>query len=605
MMMKHPLCSFMQRAFYLLPAAFLLCGCVDSTVDYDNIDMKMKFNVDGLKVKFGDTEKIKLVDLLKPEGNIKTDAGGMYYLVERGQTHFDFMVNKPSTEVDANQLNVGYNFGNDVWKEVLKRLDERQKAVLAQTGYEVPVNEQPNYIAFEEADEFDFDLSWENDIVRLKRIDLENATFNFKLKLQDGVAKNFAIYGFKNVKITLPPYIKSSSANFKNGVITFADQQFSEGMHEIDLGQLKVDGIAFAEALSAHRVPRENFSIKGEIAMGVKTAFHVAGDKAPKANIALLVAINGKDKEVVSAKSVTGVFKPTIAPKVDPIQVKNQVPEFLRADDVSLKVEQMTLRFDADMKEIPASVMLKNGLLTAQAGTTQTEVQLAPEGVRLEKGKENTIYFYHGAQPFDDESVPTDAQKLEVKNFNRLIEKIPEVVNLNLSNDAVQLSRAETTLEFGKNYQMKAAYKLLVPFVLTQGLKIDYTNETSDIDFDAKDLTTDKLSVTVQADALTNIPLTLKAKLIPLDEKGAVIADMSVTEVEIKGSSDGKVVTRPIMLTLHARNPKSLQLLKRFKFSVKASADEVAKAQALRSDQYLQIKNAKLRLGGGVIADFN
>ena len=50
-----------------------------------------------------------------------------------------------------------------------------------------------------------------------------------------------------------------------------------------------------------------------------------------------------------------------------------------------------------------------------------------------------------------------------------------------------------------------------MPFVLTQGLKIDYTNETSDIDLDAKDLTTDKLSVTVQADALTNIPLTLKA----------------------------------------------------------------------------------------------
>lgn len=595
----------MQRAFYLLPAAFLLCSCVDSSVDYDDIDMKMKFNVDGLKVKFGDTEKIKLADLLKPEGNIKTDGNGIYYLVEQGQTHFDFTVKKPSAEVDANQLNVGYNFGDDIWKEVMKRLDDRQKATLAQTGYEVPVNEQPNYIAFEEADEFDFDLSWDNDIVRLKRIDLENATFNFKLKLQDGVAKNFAIYGFRNVKIPLPSYIKSSSANFKDGVYTFADRKFSEGQHEIDLGQLTVDSVAFAQALTSHRVPREKFSIKGEMAMGVKTAFHVAGDKAPKANIALLVSINGKAKDVVSATSVTGVFNPTIAPKVDPIQVKSQVPEFLRGDDVALKVEQLTLRFDADMREIPATVTLKNGKLTAQAGTSQNEVLLAPEGVRLEKWKENVVYFYHGEQPYDNETAPAQAQKSEVKDFNRLIEQIPDVVNVNLGNDVVQLAQEETTLEFGKTYHTKAAYKLLVPFVLTQGLKIDYTNETSDIDLDAKDLTTDKLSVTVQADALTNIPLTLKAKLIPLDEKGAVIADMSVTEVEIKGSSDGKEVTRPIILTLHARNPKSLQLLKRFKFSVKASADEVAKAQALRSDQYLQIKNAKLRLGGGVVADFN
>ena len=595
----------MQRAFYLLPAAFLLCGCVDSSVNYDNIDMKMKFNVDGLKVKFGDTEKIKLADLLKPEGNIKTEGNGMYYLVEQGQTHFDFTVKKPSAEVHANQLNVGYNFGDDIWKEVMKRLDNRQKATLAQTGYEVPVNEQPNYIAFEEADEFDFDLSWENDIVRLKRIDLENATFNFKLKLQDGVAKNFAIYGFRNVKITLPSYIKSSSANFKDGVYTFADRKFSEGQHEIDLGQLTVDSVAFAQALTSHRVPREKFSIKGEMAMGVKTAFHVAGDKAPKANIALLVSINGKAKDVVSATSVTGVFNPTIAPKVDPIQVKSQVPEFLRGDDVALKVEQLTLRFDADMREIPATVTLKNGKLTAQAGTSQNEVLLAPEGVRLEKRKENVVYFYHGRQPYDNETAPAQAQKSEVKDFNRLIEQIPDVVNVNLANDAMQLAQEETTLEFGKTYHTKAAYKLLVPFVLTQGLKIDYTDETNDIDLDAKELTTDNLSITVQADALTNIPLSMKAKLIPLNEKGAVIADMSVTEVEIKGSSDGKVVTRPIMLTLHARNPKSLQLLKRFKFAVKASADEVAKAQALRSDQYLQIKNAKLHLGGGVIADFN
>lgn len=604
-MMRHPLCSLLQRAFYLLPAAFLLCSCVDSSVDYDDIDMKMKFNVDGLKVKFGDTEKIKLADLLKPEGNIKTDGNEIYYLVEQGQTHFDFTVKKPSAEVDANQLNVGYNFGDDIWKEVMKRLDDRQKATLAQTGYEVPVNEQPKYIAFEEADEFDFDLSWENDIIRLKRIDLENATFNFKLKLQDGVAKNFAIYGFRNVKITLPSYIKSSSANFKDGVYTFADRKFREGQHEIDLGQLTVDSVAFAQALTSHRVPREKFSIKGEMAMGVKTAFHVAGDKAPKANIALLVSINGKAKDVVSATSVTGVFKPTIAPKVDPIQVKSQVPEFLRGDDVALKVEQLTLRFDADMREIPATVTLKNGKLTAQAGTSQNEVLLAPEGVRLEKWKENVVYFYHGEQPYDNETAPAQAQKSEVKDFNRLIEQIPDVVNVNLGNDAVQLAQEETTLEFGKTYHTKAAYKLLVPFVLTQGLKIDYTNETSEIDLDAKELSSDNLSITVQADALTNIPLTLKAKLIPLDEKGAVIADMSVTEVEIKGSSDGKEVTRPIMLTLHARNPKSLQLLKRFKFSVKASADEVAKAQALRSDQYLQIKNAKLRLGGGVIADFN
>ena len=165
------------------------------------------------------------------------------------------------------------------------------------------------------------------------------------------------------------------------------------------------------------------------------------------------------------------MFNPTIAPKVDPIQVKSQVPEFLRGDDVALKVEQLTLRFDADMSEIPATVTLKNGKLTAQTGTSKTEVQLAPESVRMEKGKENVVYFYHGEQPYDNETAPAQAQKSEVKDFNRLIEKIPDVVNVNLDNNAVQLAQEETTLDFGKTYHTKAAYKLLVPFVLTQGLK--------------------------------------------------------------------------------------------------------------------------------------
>lgn len=33
---------------------------------------------------------MKLADLLKPEGNVKQDAKGIYCLVEQGNTSFDF-----------------------------------------------------------------------------------------------------------------------------------------------------------------------------------------------------------------------------------------------------------------------------------------------------------------------------------------------------------------------------------------------------------------------------------------------------------------------------------------------------------------------------------
>ena len=72
------------------PAACLFCGCIDSTVDYSDLDKQISINVDGLKVRLGNTEKMKLADLLKPAGHVKQDAKGIYYLVEERNTSFDF-----------------------------------------------------------------------------------------------------------------------------------------------------------------------------------------------------------------------------------------------------------------------------------------------------------------------------------------------------------------------------------------------------------------------------------------------------------------------------------------------------------------------------------
>lgn len=74
----------------LPPAACLFCGCIDSTVDYSDLDQQIGINVGGLKVRLGNTEKMKLADLLKPEGHVKQDAKGIYFLIEERNTSFDF-----------------------------------------------------------------------------------------------------------------------------------------------------------------------------------------------------------------------------------------------------------------------------------------------------------------------------------------------------------------------------------------------------------------------------------------------------------------------------------------------------------------------------------
>ena len=45
--------------------------CIASTVDCCDLDKQVGINVDGLKVRLGNTEKMKLTDLLKPAGHVK------------------------------------------------------------------------------------------------------------------------------------------------------------------------------------------------------------------------------------------------------------------------------------------------------------------------------------------------------------------------------------------------------------------------------------------------------------------------------------------------------------------------------------------------------
>lgn len=87
------------------PAACLFCGCIDSTIDYSDLDKQIGINVDGLKVRLGKTEKMKLTDLLKPEGNVKQDAKGICYLVEERNTSFNFTFRRRVRAVGHFEMN--------------------------------------------------------------------------------------------------------------------------------------------------------------------------------------------------------------------------------------------------------------------------------------------------------------------------------------------------------------------------------------------------------------------------------------------------------------------------------------------------------------------
>lgn len=587
---------FFVGATCLLPAALLVSACVDNSVDYEDVDMKMRVNVDGLAIKFGNTEKIMLADILEAEGNMKTDQTNLYYLEESGSTSMDFNVAKVSSEVDVNRMNVSTDFGAAVIEEIKRRFNLSS----VPNGFNVQPYIPEEYVDFNDTRDFQLSLNFGNDVKKLTAVELENKTFTLELMLNDDASKHLAIYSIKDIVVQLPNYLVAENLN-DNNQYTVPNKDFgTEGTRSISLGQVKVKGLRFANGITNHTIPTEKYGVSGKLKMGVKELFTING--TPKATISLVV--KAKDNNpTIAATSVTGIFNPKINPTVSPVDVRKNLPEFLQDSDTRFTISNPTLRFDADLTQIPASILVKNAQLTSSRsdGTSKTAV-LAAEGVKLNKNTKSTIYFYEGDAPYDPQKA--NGALLSKSALSTLVENIPDVIRVKLDGGAIALTEETATIEMGKSYKAAVNYKLMVPFVFNSGFKINYNEETEPINIDLEDLENENVTLEVKANLLSTIPLALNLSLQPLDEKGKVIEGIIVSNVEAKAGNE-QGVTTPIQLKLTGTNKKLLQTLDRFKFTLQAKAGQNVQNATLRSSQYLQINDARIKLSGALIGDFN
>lgn len=583
-------------AICLLPTTLLVSACVDNRVDYGDVDMKMRVNVDGLAVKFGNTEKIMLADILEVDGSMKTDQTQLYYLEESGSTSINFEVAKVSSEVDVNRMNVRTDFGAEVIKEIQKRFSLPS----IPKNFEVPAFIPEDYVPFNDEREFHLSLNFGDDVKKLTEVDLEEKSFTLDLVLNDDAAAYLAIYSVENIVVTLPNYIVAEGLNEKNQYILPEKDFGPEGTRSLSLGEVKLKGLKFAQGITNTTVPAENYGISGKLKMGVKEPFVLNG--TPKATISLVVEASNHDA-TVAAKSVTGVFNPTIDPTVNPVDVKASLPEFLQDGETRFTITNPTLRFDADLTQTPASIRVKNAQLTSTLpnGSVRTAT-LAAEGVKINHNSKSTVYFYEGETPYDPEKVSNAT--LSKATLSTLIENLPDQIGVKLDNGAVTLTEDPVTIEMGKEYQTAVDYKFMIPFVFKAGLKLNYNEKSEPININLDDLENESVTLEVKANVFSTIPLALNLSVHPLDEKGNDIEGITVSSVDIKAGND-QGVTTPITLKLSGSNKKLFQVLDRIKFSLQAKTGEDIQNAALRSSQYIQITDGRIHLKGSVIGDFN
>lgn len=600
-------------------SALVLSSCIDDSYDLDKVDLTMGLGSDGLSVTLGNTEKIRLGDLLDLDESVKLDGKNTFYLVEDGNTNFDVKVDKVHTNLNSTTL-----------KTNEKVLDyEKARQQLASQGISIPtegvlpIPAGQSFTSKAEGDEsIDFKVNGITGISHINTLYLQSnnggipkVALSITEKRSSSNIK-FGVSKLENISITLPEFMHVthlSNGWTRNGrVITCASMDYHMGtpICEVTFDEAFLDATPVNGELQL--TPEQlNIHMKGDVTFKSTAAFSMG--EHDYADVELHINMGNEGIDVYKVK---GVFNPEINPENSVIDIKESLPDFLTDDAVVIKASNPTIRFDADLSSIPVGVQLGNEPqgrhieLTAEKGTEQKKSVELPYAT-IENGKVNTIYYYQGSSPYDPAGqLIADAQQKATPNLGTLIEKLPDQITVKMDEHRLEVKNQEYTVELGRNYNATVNYNVFVPFTFDKGFTIVYNDSTDSMNDDLKKYAAK--GIEIKAEAQNAVPLDLIVGIEAKDVNGQVIDGIKFNDVIVPAGPDTYdaqnepiATTAPITLEATLRDEKLLSKVDKLIFKVHAADNDELQSKTLVSTQYLRLATIKLRLKGGVTADFN
>lgn len=606
-------------------AAFLLTSCIDDSYDLDKVDLTMGLGSDGLAVKFGNTEKILLNDILETDNSVKVDGTNLYYLVENGSTNINMTVDKFSTSINDTHLNMN---------APVLTFDDVKQAVEAETGHTFPsgVTSVPISSGFstsgnaEGNEKVNFNVKDVKDVSYIKDLDIEETDIKLILNtVNTPTDMPFGVQKLENMKITIPTCLRVKEGSLAEGwhldaatnTLTCASMTYSNPT----ICSMKLNKIVLNRAPKNNQVTFTDdeltMHMEGKVTFGASRNFDMGQNDV--ASVRLDIAIGNQQgsslEKLLTVKQVTGKFTPAIDPAIEPINISNSLPDFLKDEEVEIDVANPTLRFKSDFTHIPVGVDL-SGTLTSVYKKASDNVTITLPKQSFDNNKNNYVYYYQGTSPYDPEGLPTAYSGKTVSNLGTLIKKLPEQINVDLKNGQVAVKDQEYTIELGKKYAADANYNVFVPFEFNKGLTIVYRDSTKSMNDDLKDYGAD--GILVNGTAQNAIPLDLVVTLEALDVNDAPIPGITFTTARVSagsgesylnenGETEWKITETPLEIEadIAPATPNLLSKVDKLVFKVNAANEETTQSHKLISTQYLRVANIKLRLKGAVTADFN
>lgn len=559
-------------------------SCVDSSFDFDK-DFDWSINTGYLAFPVGKTDTIFLDDIIEiDEGDdlqIVPDAdgngvAGEYHLIKDGE------IDRASANVRMATVD-----GSTTHIDPITAVDE--SSVVSPSGM---ITTQISQTGDVKADAADIDDALK-ELGSLKAAAPTALTLNIKL---EGNLNFSTISG--NLKVKFPSFLvfNDPAVNANNEIqIPCSELQLNVPyVRTLQLTGYHFDGGLPVVNNEIHL--NEQVVITGETNVQLPSGGQVgSGVKLQIVPTVLLADM--------SVDEATGIIQPEIDATKTSVEISN-LPDFLNDDETSLSVSNPVILFSA-VNPLNAPVDLTGKML----GKKEDGTLISGSEVKFGAGSTDPILLQPGSNLIALSRLgtggPAGSQNIAVANINNLIAKIPDVVEVEMQ-PAVSYDKYYS-IRLGHDYEVSGNYNIDIPLSFEEGLNIVYTDSADDLNSDLKDL--DFEEAAVEFDAVNTIPLELEVKaenVTPLDINKQPLSDIKV-EVEggIAASADGKTSTRQTLLIKMTEQVKgAMSRLDAIRFRVTAVPGQ-AIGITLRSDQWMQLENIKVKVPKGINIDLN
>ena len=560
----------------IMTSSLFLVSCVNS--DYDiskDIDATMGLGSSGLALKFGNTEKVYLRDLLKVSNSnmLDTTSTSLYFLVKDGVINTNTTINN-ADPVMINPVSV-----------------KSRQTEVEETGTYPP---NKVFTINESNTSSTLDINIKNIDAAVKEV---STVIPDKLEVTGSFSSSLA--GTKittqGVVITFPDFIYSHQLNSKH------QYQLENGKTSFSLD---IDSIVFPKTGKFGQVPINNaLSLSDDISMtgafNCTTTQQLYLKQGDPIYSELTFVFSP-----MQVKTVSGVMNKEVSPEIDPIQISNDLPDFLQDESVKLEVSNPTLKlWTKNGEQWPFALLFGGTMKSVKNNSVITSVNIPTSGsVEIPQKKDQIYYFSQTETPFDTAAISAAAEKYKVPTFGKLVEKLPDNIQIDMKNGKVSMNQNMLqTANLGQTYSFNMGYRMLIPLSFDANTTIVYTDSIDDLHEDLKKYETSGLKLT--AEVFNAVPLDLNVQVIPYDYNGKSLAsEITFTTEVAKGATPSGAVTTPISCVLTAANPASIKKLDKLLLKISSTSTS---SNSLMSNQYIQLNNIRLILTSPIIGNFN